>query len=101
MTKLASTLPKALEDDGLSSLNRRLVQNPKHQHLVVAVVDCKKVETETDDGATIATARVVQIEPIYNEADQDLVQLILRRASDTRNGRLPLPGIDLTTGEVR
>jgi hypothetical protein len=97
MTKLASTLPKALEDDGLASLNRRLIENPEQQHLVVAVVDCKKTETVIDEGATIATARVVQIEPVYDEADQDTVAEVLRRASDKRNGRVALP-LDLPRG---
>lgn len=102
MTKLASTLPKALEDDGLSSLNRRLLENPDHKHLVVAVVTCKGEQRDYEKGGgRVATAMVVQIEPVYDEDDQDLVADVLQRASDKRNGRLPLPGIDLKTGEVR
>lgn len=111
MTKLASSLPKSLEDDGLASLNRRLIQDPTHQHLVIAVVDCKKTETDHDDGSTTATARVVRIEPVYDPDDQDAASEVLRRASDKRNGRVPLPidmsvtvngrPVDPTTGELR
>lgn len=100
MTKLAAALPKADEDDGLASLNRRLIENPDHQHLVVALVDCKKIETTTDDGATVATARVVRIEPIHDPDDQTAAADILQRAADKRQGRQPIPGIDLATGEV-
>lgn len=99
MTKLASNLPKDLEDDGLASLNRRLIENPHHQHLVIAVVDCKRTEVDHDSHTRTAVARIVRIEPIYEPDDQDVVSDVLQRASDKRNGREPLP-IDLLTGEV-
>ena len=42
MTKLASALPKG-ESNGLEALARELIDSPSSVHVVVALVDCKRI----------------------------------------------------------
>jgi ribosome maturation protein Sdo1 len=109
MTKLASALPKG-ESNGLEALARELIDSPSSVHVVVALVDCKRVTTDMDSGDIEATARIRRIEWI--KADKDQVALILRRAMEERTGKTVLPfdleedmraafqGIDPHTGEI-
>jgi hypothetical protein len=90
MTKLSPTLPKDIDDDGLASINGKLINTPYEQHIVIAIVDCKTITTDIDSGFREATARVVACEPIRDEAVADRVREIFDAA---RQRRLNRPGL--------
>jgi hypothetical protein len=110
MTKLASSLPGG-DANGLTALARALVDTPHDVHVVVALVDCKKITTDNDTGEIVPTARIRRIEPI-TEADKALAGKMLRRALELRTGKTVLPfdleedirsafgGVDPDTGEI-
>lgn len=110
MTKLASGLPKG-DGNGLDALARNLIDTPHEVHVVVALVDCKKITTDNDDGTVEPTARIRRIE-VISEADKDLAAKMLRRALEKRTGKTVLPfdleedlraafgNIDPNTGEI-
>lgn len=110
MTKIASTLPKG-DGNGLDAIATELIDNPSDIHVVVALVDCKKVTTDFDTGDVIPTARIRRIEAI-EEADKDLAAKMMRRALERRTGKTVLPfdleedmraafqNIDPNTGEI-
>ncbi|NNG20290.1 hypothetical protein HJ590_12045 [Naumannella sp. ID2617S] len=104
MTKLAGTLPKG-EANGLEALSAALVATPDQVHVVVALVDCRKITTDTDSGDVEPTARVRRIEAITDKDDRGIVL-------EHRTGKAVLPfeleedlrrlmgAIDPHTGEV-
>lgn len=89
MTKLAGALPKG-ERNGLTAIDRKLVDEPWRSHIVIGVVDCKKITTDTDTGDTEATARVTRIEVIHGE-DLTTAEQLMLRAVQRRNGETVLP----------
>ena len=110
MTKLASSLPGG-DANGLTSIARDLIDSPHDVHVVVALVDCKKITTDNDSGEVVPTARVRRIE-VIGEADRDLAAKMMRRALEQRTGKTVLPfdleedlraafgRIDPQTGEI-
>lgn len=102
MTKLSSSLPKEYEDDGLSSINRELVEHPSDTHVVVAIIDCKQITTDTDTGMQVATARILHIEPLHDEGAADAAREMLARAKERRTNQpaLPMEQVDRDTGEI-
>ena len=110
MTKLASGLPKG-EANGLDALARKLIDCPEDVHVVVMLIDCKKITTDIDDGAIEPTARIRRIEVVRPE-DHEVAEKMLRRALEQRTGKTVLPfdleedlraafgGIDPNTGEM-
>ena len=110
MTKLNSALPKG-DSNGLDSLARKLIDEPESVHVIVALVDCKKITTEVDTGDIEPTARIRRIE-VITEADKTTVAKMLRRALEKRTGKTVLPfdleedvraafgNIDFKTGEI-
>ena len=111
MTKLAATLPKG-DGNGLDAIARKLIENPREVHVVIAIVDCKKVTTDNDTGDVEATARIRRIEAIDLD-DRDRAAMMLRRALERRIGmtvlpfdleedlRAAFPNVDPKTGEIR
>ena len=109
MAKLTSALPKG-EANGLSALDRELIDSPSSIHVVIALVDCKKITTDVDSGDVEPVARIRRIEVIRE--DKDRAAIMLRRALEVRTGKTVLPfdleedmrvafeGIDPSTGEV-
>lgn len=89
MTKLAGSLPRG-DSNGLDAIARRLIDEPREVHVVIALVDCKKTTTDNDTGDIEATARLRRIEPIEGE-DRDLAAKMLRRALERRTGKAVLP----------
>ena len=88
-TRLASGLPKG-DGNGLDSLARQLIDEPTSVHVIVALVDCKKITTDTDTGDVEPTARVRRIEVISDE-DKDLAAKMLRSSLEKRTGKTVLP----------
>lgn len=89
MTKLASKLPKEYDDNGLDALRRKLISNPTETHVIVAVVDCSKLETDTDSGYVDATVRVLKVEAVM-DSDLTDADAMIRRAHAKRTGKTTL-----------
>jgi hypothetical protein len=87
MTKLSATLP---DDHGLGAIARQLVDEPETVHVVLALVDTKKITTDVDSGDAEATARIRQLEVIAGE-DLQWVERAMRRARERRTGATMLP----------
>jgi hypothetical protein len=111
MTKLNAALPKG-EANGLQQLARDLIDNPREVHVIVALVDCKKITTDNDTGEIEPTARIRRVEVIA-EDDKPFVAKMMRRALERRTGKTVLPfdleedmrtafggRVDPVTGEV-
>lgn len=82
MTKISSALPHD-DGNGLDRIAGALVRNPAQLHVVVALVDCMRITTETDTGQVVPTARVRHIEVIDADDTPAAVE-IMRRALDDR-----------------
>lgn len=82
MTKLASALP---DGHGLDAVRRQLLEEPRHKHVAVAVVDCAKVLTDYEKGSKEPTAAIRTIEIVHHD-DLDLTRKILTRGRDRRLG---------------
>lgn len=110
MTKLTSALPKG-DGNGLDALARDLIDSPHDVHVIVALVDCKKITTDNDSGEIEPTARIRRVE-VISEDDKDLAAKMLRRALERRTGKTVLPfdleedmraafgNVDPSTGEI-
>lgn len=96
MTKLASALPKDNDLNGLNALRRELVDFPEERHLIIAVIDCSKIETTTDTGDTEPTVRILQVEKV-GAADTKNANHMLRHSLEERTGKSVLEGFDLAT----
>jgi hypothetical protein len=88
MTKLAANLPQG-EGNGLTALARDLIDSPHDIHVIVALVDCKKVTTDNDTGEIEPTARIRRVE-VIGAQDKDLAAKMLRRALERRTGKTVL-----------
>ena len=89
MTRLASALPKG-DGNGLEAIARQLIDTPQEIHVVVALVDCKKLTVDNDTGDVEATARIRRIEAITDD-DKVIIGRMLRRALERRTGKIVLP----------
>lgn len=89
MTKLASALPKG-ESNGLAALAHNLIDAPEKVHVVVMLVDCKRIQTDVDSGDVEPTARIRRIEAVLPE-DLDHAHKMLRRSLEKRTGKTVLP----------
>ena len=103
MTKLASKLPTDTDNNGLNALRRQLVNDPTREHVIVAVIDCSKTETDTDTGHVEPTVRLIRVEAVMDSDTTD-ARAMLHRALAKRTGRTV--GFDLRTasgviGDVR
>jgi hypothetical protein len=87
--KLASLLPKGTAN-GVGPIVAELCRNPENLQVVIAIVDCKAVTTDTDTGDVIPTMRIRRIEAVTG-TDKGPVRRILRRAMERRTGRVELP----------
>lgn len=87
MTKLASALP---DGHGLEAARRTLLEDPRHKHVTVAIVDCARVTTDYEKGSKEPTAAIRAIEIVHPD-DLDLTRKILTRGRDRRLGATVLP----------
>jgi hypothetical protein len=60
-------------------------------HLVLAIIDTKKITTDADSGEVKPTVRIRRIEVVAGAEDHRVATRLLRRALDTRTGREALP----------
>lgn len=89
MTKLSSALPSG-DSNGLSSIARQLIDNPRDLHVVIAIVDCKQTKTDHDTDEREPTARIRRVE-VVAQSDREHAQQIMRRALEERTGQTVLP----------
>lgn len=89
MPRLQSGLPKG-DANGLSAIARHLIDAPLDRHLVLAVVDCSKITTDTATGEQEATVRVLRIERVHPD-DVTEAERLVRRALEYRHGDEVLP----------
>lgn len=90
MTKLASGLPKDPRHNGLDALAPKLLANPRHRYLMLAVIDCSKITEDVTSGSLEPTARVLRIEQVHPDDVTDAERLA-RRALEHRSGDTVLP----------
>jgi hypothetical protein len=93
MPRLAAALPKDPTKNGLAAIASELLLDPLKRHLVVAVVDCSKITTDTGTGDCEATVRVLRIEQVHPD-DRAQAERLVRRALEYRSREQVLP-IDL------
>ena len=86
---LSGTLPKG-DANGLGPIVRTLIDEPPRFHVVMAIIDCKKVTTDFDTGDVVPTARIRRIE-VITPADLTVAQQLMRRSLEARTGRTVLP----------
>jgi hypothetical protein len=96
--KLASTLP-AGRNNGLAEIAQALIDTPKQRHLVIAVINCKTLTTDVDTESRQPTARVLAIEPMILDDDEDAAVEIMRRATRRRTGKPDLFDQAVANGE--
>ena len=111
MTKLVGNLPQG-DGNGLDAIARALIDTPRNVHVVIALLDCKKVTTDNDTGTVEPTARIRRIE-VISDTDRDIAAKMLRRALERRTGKVVLPfdleedlraafgDFDTGTGEIK
>ena len=87
--KLNSQLPKGTAN-GLDPIVAELCDRPGDTQVVIAIVDCKEVKTDTDTGEIIPTMRIRRIEAITGP-DAHTVRRMFHRATERRTGREALP----------
>lgn len=88
--RLWPTLPKEHEDNGLTALERPLLDDPVGPYYFVAEVNRRRATIDDDDDATTPTIRVLRGEALFGEqatAARDL----LRLAQEKRCGKRPGP----------
>jgi hypothetical protein len=109
--KMSASLP---DDDGngLGVIAASLVEHPTRLHVIVALMDCRRITVETDTGRQEATARVRRIEVVLDDDDKAAIRRLLQRSFERRTGVTVLPleleddlraafeGIDPKTGEL-
>lgn len=108
--KLSSQLPGG-SANGLDRLESALLANPHGQQVIILIVDCKQIATDTDSEEQEATARIKRAEWVTD--DLYTAQKMFANAQAKRTGQTVLPIeqadeieeifaqiIDPTTGEV-
>ena len=87
---LAGKLPEG-DRNGLAGIATELIEHPDTVHVVIALVDCSKITTNTDTGDVIPTARIRRIEPIKDPEDGRRMRQLMRREWERRTGKVVLP----------
>jgi hypothetical protein len=87
MTKLASALP---DGHGLDAVRRQLLEEPRHQHIAIALVNCAKEVVDHEKSTREPVAAIRTIEVVHPD-DAALTQRILTRGRDRRLGSTVLP----------
>lgn len=88
--RMWATLPKDHEANGLTAIEKALIADPAETHIVVAILNRKRLKIEDDDNETIPTARIVHIEPLEGD-DASTATVLLMRALKARTGAETLP----------
>lgn len=87
--KLAGALPRG-HANGLGPIVMDLINHPDRYKVALVIIDCKKVETDTDTGEIIPTARIRRVEAITG-SDRETARRLMQRALEKRTGSPVLP----------
>lgn len=88
---LSGSLPND-DRNGFGTVSAALVDDPEARHIIVAIVNCKKITTDVDTGDVVPTARICAIEAFRGEtADAKELRRLWRRAFERRTGKVELP----------
>lgn len=88
--KVASGLPDELDDNGLYVLTKHLIRKPSDQHVIIAVVDCKRVTTDYGKHTIVPTMQILAAEAVL-DSDKETAERLMRRAREKRQGQTTLP----------
>lgn len=100
MVKLASTLPKEHDDNGLESNSRHLLSRYTSQEYTPAVVLLHTKDVHhTEDFERIPRVEIVHIEPAFESDDADEIRALITRLHDTRVAHIKQP-LDLPDTDV-
>jgi hypothetical protein len=86
---IAGSLPKG-DANGIGPAVRMLIDEPHRFHVILSIIDCKKVTTDNDTGEVVPTARIRRLEVVLRD-DLPVAEQLMRRALESRNGRTVLP----------
>lgn len=86
--KIGSSVPA--EHNGLQAIAAELVKHPERQHVVIAIVDVKKLDTETDTGVISPTVRFRHVE-VVSRGSVTSARAMMQRAMEERTGDVSLP----------
>jgi hypothetical protein len=87
--KTNAVLPKG-DENGLYSIAAELIADPKRYRAVIAIVDCRRVTIDSDNGEEAATIRIRRAEVVL-PGDLSAAERLIRRALEHRTGQTTLP----------
>jgi hypothetical protein len=88
--KLSASLPDG-DRNGLDRITNQLVSEPDKPHVAIVLIDAVKLVTDVDTHSVQPTARILAVEPIPAGDDAKEMERLLRRAFETRTGKVELP----------
>lgn len=92
---LSGKLPKDVAN-GMGAIGAALASAPHDVHVIIALVDCAKVTTNTDTGEVMPTARIRAVEAFADKtADASEVKRLWRRAMERRTKQVDEQQIEL------
>ena len=89
--RLASALPKDADSNGLTSIEQQLIDHPDSTHVVIGVIDTRKVIIDAERDETIPYARFRHIEVITGQEEAAKARSMLIEALTRRTGAATLP----------
>lgn len=99
MVKLATTLPKEYDDNGLESNSRHLLDRYTSQEYTPAIVLLRTKDVHnTEDFERIPRVEIVVVEPAFDAADAEEIRALRTRLHDARVRHIKQP-MDLPTDE--
>lgn len=84
-----ASLPKG-EENGLYAIAGELIADRKRYRVVIALVDCSRVMSDSDTGVEAATIRIRRAEVVLPD-DMPAAEKLLRRSLEHRTGQTTLP----------
>ncbi len=92
MTNISAKFTKDTRPlDGLSAIEKELLENPYVDRVVVAVVRPKFSKHDFEEGTEVPTVRVLHIEVVTAGKDEDVARKLLAKAYTERTGADALP----------
>jgi hypothetical protein len=88
--KMSAALPEG-DRNGLSRIASQLVGEPEQPHVAIVLLDAVRLTTDVDTHSVQPTVRIQAIEPIPVGDDAKELQRLLRRAYESRTGKVELP----------
>lgn len=89
--RFAAALPKEAEHNGLTTIEQALIDDPEGTHVIVGIIDTRKIITDTDTADTIPYARFTHVEVITGTSEHSARELLASAALNRNSGQqLPL-----------